>query len=409
MKKIFTCLLTFFFILSAVNFADAAKDKTEKNVKSEKTLKFDDKKLKKTQLTESTARDNPVFVMRGDLNQLTILGGATATQNQMVRFIKKNNPNAKLNCSIEDIVKIYYAEAETEGIRPDLAICQAIKETGFWNYGGDVDPKQNNFCGLGATGNKEPGAKFDTPQIGARAHLQHLLAYATKRPPRTAIVDPRYLLLAQYRQDVFGKIQNWTRLNGVWAVPGKNYGQDIIELWKRALMPDSNDTAFKAANIQVQKNSSNADAYVNRGLINFERGDFSAAEKDFIKASELEPYTADILFNLAIMQEKNKHFDDAIKTYDKFLAIELNSENGYYNRGRLKLAQNNFDGAIKDFEKVLELEDRFVDAQNEIAVAHFRQKNYEQALKDIRKAAEVNTTNKIINENKTKLEDCLKR
>ena len=199
MKKIFTCLLTIFFVFAAVNFADAAKDKTEK-------IKFDNKKLKSTQLTESPARNNPVFVMRSDLNQLTILGAPTATQNQMVRFIKKNNPNAKLNCTVEEIVKIYYEEGEREGIRPDIAICQAIKETGFWNYGGDVDPKQNNFCGLGATGNKEPGAKFDTPQIGARAHLQHLLAYTTKRPPRTAIVDPRYLLLAQFRQDVFGKI-----------------------------------------------------------------------------------------------------------------------------------------------------------------------------------------------------------
>ena len=402
MKKIFTCLLTILFVFAAVNFADAAKDKTEK-------IKFDSKKLKSVQLTESPARNNPVFVMRSDLNQLTILGAPTATQNQMVRFIKKNNPNAKLNCTVEEIVKIYYEEGEREGIRPDIAICQAIKETGFWNYGGDVDPKQNNFCGLGATGNKEPGAKFDTPQIGARAHLQHLLAYTTKRPPRTAIVDPRYLLLAQFRQDVFGKIHNWTELNGVWAVPGKHYGEDIINLWKQALMPDSSEKSFQAANIQVQKNSSNADAYVNRGLIYFERENFSAAEKDFLKAAELEPYTSDILFNLAIMQEKNNHLDDAIETYDKFLAIELKSEEGYYNRGKLKLAQNNFDGAIADFEKVLELEDRFVDAENEIAIAYFRQKKYEDALKTIRHAAEVNTTNKIINENKEKFESCLKK
>lgn len=402
MKKIFTCLLTIFFVFAAVNFADAAKDKSEK-------ITFDNKKLKAVELTESLSRNNPVFVMRSDLNQLTILGAPTATQNQMVRFIRKNNPNAKLNCSIEDIVKIYYTEAEIEGIRPDIAICQAIKETGFWNYGGDVDPKQNNFCGLGATGNKEPGAKFDTPQIGVRAHLQHLLAYTTKRPPRTAIVDPRYLLLAQYRQDVFGKVHNWTELNGIWAVPGKNYGQDIIKLWKQALMPDSTEKSFQAANIEVKKNPQNADAYVNRGLINYERENFSAAEKDFLKAAEIEPYTADILFNLAVMQEKCNHFDDAIKTYDNFLKFEVNSEEGYYNRGRLKLAKNDFDGAIADFQKVLDLEDRFVDAENEIAIAYFRQKKYEDALKTIRHAAEVNTTNKIINENKEKLESCLKK
>lgn len=402
MKKFFSLFLAVCLIFTAVNFADAAKDKTEK-------IKFDKKRLKVTELTESPAKDNLVFVMRDDPKVLTILGGATATQEQMARFIKKNNPNAKLNCSIDELVKIYYEEAGREGIRPDLAICQAIKETGFWNYGGDVDPKQNNYCGLGATGNKEPGASFPTPQIGARAHLQHLLSYASTKTPKTAIVDPRYMLIVRFKPEIFGKIKTWTGLNGVWAVPGKNYGQDIIKLWKQALMPNADDKSLEEANIQVAQDSYSADAFANRGLINFERRDFAAAEEDFKTAAEIEPLTADILFDLAVIQEKNNHIEEAIKTYGKLLEIEPTSENSWYNRGRLKLSQNNFDGAIKDFEKVLELEDRFVDALNEIAIAHYRQKNYEQALKTIRFAAEVNTTNKIINENKEKLEACLKK
>lgn len=402
MKKFFSILLAVLMIFATVNFADAAKNKSAK-------IKFDKKLLKSVELTESLPRNNPVFVMRGDINQLTILGGATATETQMVKFIKKNNPNAKLNCSIDELVKIYYEEGTKEGIRSDLAICQAIKETGFWNYGGDVDPKQNNFCGLGAIGNKEPGASFETPRLGARAHLQHLLSYATTRPPRTAINDPRYLLIARFKPEIFGKIQNWTGLNGVWAVPGKHYGEDIIELWKQALIPIADDAALRAADIQVQKDFFSVDAFVNRGLINFERENYSAAEEDFLKAAEIEPYTADILYNLAITQEKNNHIDDAIKTYDKYLAIELKSAFGYYNRGRLKLSQNKYDEAIQDFQKVLGIEDRFVEAQNEIAIVYFRQKKYEDALKTLRIAGEVNTTNKIINDNLAKMEDCVKK
>ena len=399
MKKILLCVLLIVF--TTINFA-YAKDKSEK-------IKFDKKLLKTVELVESPARDNPVFVMRGDINELTILGGSTATEKQMANFIKKNSPHAKINCTVDELVKIYYEEATREGIRADLAMCQAIKETGFWNYGGDVDPKQNNFCGLGATGNKEPGASFKTPRLGARAHLQHLLSYASTRPPRNAIEDPRYMLIARFKPEIFGKIKNWTGLNGVWAVPGKNYGEDIINLWKQALMPIADDESLRAADIQVEKDFFSADAFINRGLINFERKNFIAAEEDFLKAAEIEPYTADILYNLAITQEKNNHIDDAIKTYDKFLAVEINSETGYYNRGRLKLAQNKFDDAIKDFQKVLELEDRFVDAHNEIAIAYFRQKKYDDTLKTLRLAAEVNTTNKIINENKAKIENCVKK
>ena len=108
---------------------------------------------------------------------VTIFGEPEATQAQMVHHIEKRNPKPLLNCTVRQIVQLYYEEAGLEGIRPDVALCQALKETGFFGYGGDVDWKQNNYCGLGATGNHEPGLKFETPQLGVRAHIQHLLAY----------------------------------------------------------------------------------------------------------------------------------------------------------------------------------------------------------------------------------------
>lgn len=74
----------------------------------------------------------------------------------MVRFIRQRNANPKLNAPLEDVVQAYYDEAGREGIRPDVALCQALKETGYFAYGGDVSPEQNNFCGLGATGNGPP-------------------------------------------------------------------------------------------------------------------------------------------------------------------------------------------------------------------------------------------------------------
>lgn len=86
----------------------------------------------------------------------TIMGPATVSQAQMVRFIRQRNANPKLNAPLEDVVQAYYDEAGREGIRPDVALCQALKETGYFAYGGDVSPEQNNFCGLGATGNGAP-------------------------------------------------------------------------------------------------------------------------------------------------------------------------------------------------------------------------------------------------------------
>ena len=55
-----------------------------------------------------------------------------------------------------------------------------------------MKPEQNNFCGLGATGNNEPGLSFPSVEIGIRAHIQHLKAYANARPLRNKLVDPRF-------------------------------------------------------------------------------------------------------------------------------------------------------------------------------------------------------------------------
>ena len=62
-------------------------------------------------------------------SELTILGEPELTRAQMVRYIEQRNPQPLLNCSVEALVNYYYYEGALEGVRPDVAICQAIKET----------------------------------------------------------------------------------------------------------------------------------------------------------------------------------------------------------------------------------------------------------------------------------------
>jgi hypothetical protein len=167
-------------------------------------------------------------------DEITILGETEVSPEKMIAYIQKKNPGVKLNCSIEELVRLYYEEGKTEGVRADLALCQAIKETGCFAYGKDVIPQQNNYCGLGTTGGGVQGAFFVTPKDGIRAHIQHLLAYATTRSPRKKLVDPRYVLIKDKHPEIFGKVNTWIGLNGKWAVPGKNYGQEILSMLEEA-------------------------------------------------------------------------------------------------------------------------------------------------------------------------------
>ena len=96
-----------------------------------------------------------------------------------------------------------------------------------------MTPDQNNYCGLGTTSATVKGAYFATARLGVRAHIQHLLAYASTRQPGEPVVDPRYNLV----RDSYGltTLNKWEDLNGRWAVPGYTYGQSILSMFRAML------------------------------------------------------------------------------------------------------------------------------------------------------------------------------
>lgn len=156
-----------------------------------------------------------------------ILGAANVTVEQMAHYVLRKNISPKISCSILDLAKLYLEEGVIEGVRGDIAFAQAIKETGFFAYGGDVVPEQNNYAGIGTTGGGVKGQYFESPRIGVRAQIQHLKAYASKDALKQECVDPRYKYVTK------GIAPNWEDLNGRWAVPGPNYGQEILEIHQK--------------------------------------------------------------------------------------------------------------------------------------------------------------------------------
>ena len=196
-----------------------------------------------------------------DYKKISIFGEAEATKKQAVAYIKQANPKVRLDCSVEELVDLYWQEAEREEVRPDLALAQSLVETGTYAYGGDVHHKQNNFCGLGTTGGGVKGASFKTPELGVRAHIQHLLAYTQKKRPQTKIVDPRYELAHNIRLER-GLVDTWYGLNGTWAM-GSLYCEKIMATYQKMLaMPggqakkDKQDKVDKKAKQKDKKKKS---------------------------------------------------------------------------------------------------------------------------------------------------------
>ncbi len=92
------------------------------------------------------------------------MGKSDVSVQEMVDYFNRSGrtyPAAALAAggadSIETFCQIYYEEATAEGVRPEVAYVQAMKETGFLQYGGDASIEQYNFAGIGTTGNVSAG------------------------------------------------------------------------------------------------------------------------------------------------------------------------------------------------------------------------------------------------------------
>lgn len=182
---------------------------------------------------------------QSSITKTPILGTAVATVDQLEKLIHDNNSDAPY------LAQIFKEEGEKEGVRWDIAVCQSIHETGYFEYGGIVTADMNNYSGLGALNSNTTGqaAKFDEPRLGVRAQIQHLKAYAGGSEFSEEIIDPRYSILVD--NDLVGVAPNWEDLSGRWAYPGydKNkynsldeafnagdtYGQIIVNLLNDAL------------------------------------------------------------------------------------------------------------------------------------------------------------------------------
>jgi hypothetical protein len=154
-----------------------------------------------------------------------ILGRGKLRPENLAAFLLGQNAEADA-AFVRNLADCYAQEAETEGIDSDVAFAQMCIETGFLRYGGLVTPDMNNFCGLGSLGPGIPGERFPSPQLGVRAHIQHLKAYATEKPLEGELIDPRYHLVKK------GSAPTVDRLAGRWAAD-REYGKKIEGLLER--------------------------------------------------------------------------------------------------------------------------------------------------------------------------------
>ena len=169
--------------------------------------------------------------MPADAASLTILGPCSLTANQLQAWLSANGKSASssLSCTIGQVAAYYLSEGATQGVRGDVAFCQAALETG-WFASPAAGPllAKNNFAGIAVPSAFSAGDGWPTPLLGVRAHIQLLakVVGGNSTPLAVADVSPSW----------GGKPASvWAGLNDNWAVPGTTYGQEIVSIFNGIL------------------------------------------------------------------------------------------------------------------------------------------------------------------------------
>ncbi len=170
----------------------------------------------------------------------SIMGPSLATVEQMVTLFNAQGvpyPVDKYTsrgaATIKDFCQVLLDQARSEDVRAEVLFAQAMVETGWLQFGGDVDRNgkvQCNFGGLGATGNGVAGEEFPDVKTGLLAQAQHLKGYASTAPLNQSCVDTRFGLLAGKR----GSAPTVDKLSGTWAAD-KTYGTKVMNVVDKLL------------------------------------------------------------------------------------------------------------------------------------------------------------------------------
>ncbi|MEP7133353.1 MAG: tetratricopeptide repeat protein [Chloroflexota bacterium] len=98
-----------------------------------------------------------------------------------------------------------------------------------------------------------------------------------------------------------------------------------------------------------------ADTFHRRGLVRLDKGDLIKANKDFDKAIQLKPDSAEYFFSRGVAHIINNNFDNAMADVETAIHLDPNYIDAYFNRALIWEKKKAYSSAIADYQKYLKL------------------------------------------------------
>jgi len=137
----------------------------------------------------------------------------------------------------------------------------------------------------------------------------------------------------------------------------------------------------------IQQDPRKVIAYIRRGRLHSQRGDFERALADFDKAIELDAGTSGGIEQSKASSKREKAPSDAdIQRDPRPWFDNFRPGAAYIDRGRAYLQQADYDRAIAEFTKAIQLDPEGASAYNHRGVAYSSKLDFDRAISDFDKA-----------------------
>lgn len=151
--------------------------------------------------------------------------------------------------------------------------------------------------------------------------------------------------------------------------------------------------AVTFAMVKIPKRSGkavSAKEYYEKGMDDYERGDFEKAIRKFKEVTEKEPKNSRAYYMLGLSHEALGQLDKAIVEYEKTVKLNPKKPEPHYNLAIVYKARGKTNEAISQLEKAVKLYPNFVGARLMLARYYREENQTDKAIEEYKKIIEIN-------------------
>jgi len=139
----------------------------------------------------------------------------------------------------------------------------------------------------------------------------------------------------------------------------------------------------------ISKNPDVSLAHNNLGAAYDKEGRTDDAVREYLRATQINPYYASPFNNLGIIYDNQGRTDDAFNAYFTATQLKPDYAEAHYNMGKLYDKQRRFDEAINEYLKAIQINQDYAEAHNNLAIAYAALGRTEEAIKEFLTAIKI--------------------